>query len=199
MAATVFIFIKPPRMGLAKTRLARGLGKTEARRVARFTMEKSLRAASDPRWTAVISTAPLASVRAEFTPNGRNLKRVPQGPGDLGDRLTRAHHMAPPGPVLFIGGDAPDISKALLWRAIRATRPGHAAIGPAADGGFWLLGLWKGLAEKTPFDEVRWSTGHALSDVLDNLPKGTKTHALPTLIDIDEADDWAAWRASASL
>ena len=197
MAASVYIFAKPPRMGLSKTRLARSLNRSGARRIARFTLERSLKAASDPRWTAVISTTPLASLSAEFTASGRGLPRMLQGPGTLGDRLSRAFASAPPGPVIFIGGDAPDISSALIWRAVKETRPGTAVVGPATDGGFWLLGLWKGLKPETPFQNVRWSTEHALADVISNLPGRTRVHRLPKLMDIDEAEDWTAWRANA--
>ena len=44
--ATVLIYAKPPRMGLAKTRLASGVGLTEARRIAHFTLARTMRAAS---------------------------------------------------------------------------------------------------------------------------------------------------------
>ncbi|MEO0466524.1 MAG: DUF2064 domain-containing protein [Pseudomonadota bacterium] len=199
MTATVFVFAKPPRMGLSKTRLARSLNRTEARRIARFTLERSLKAASDPRWTAVISTAPAKSVWAEFTPSGRHLPRIPQGPGDLGDRLARAYEAAPRGPVIFIGGDTPNISARLIWRAIKATKPGQVAVGPSRDGGFWLLGLWKGLKANHPFSEVRWSHPQTLEDIMANVPVRVSVHRLPSLIDIDDADDWATWTAASAF
>lgn len=197
MTRSVLLFAKPPFIGLAKTRLARGLGRTEARRIARFTLARTLRAASDPRWQLTLCTTPPRHLRTGLGglwPPG--LARWDQGPGTLGDRLARAYHRAPRGAVLFIGADCPDLTSALLWSAFTSLRRHDAVIGPAADGGFWLLGLNKTARHSPPpFDGVRWSSPHTLADVAANLPGHVRCARLPTLLDIDEATDWRRWQA----
>lgn len=191
-SGTLFIFVKPPRIGLAKTRLARTLGRAEARRIAHFTLACTLRAAGASRLEAVLAIAPDAHIHARLWP--RAFARFAQGPGDLTERLTRAFKAAPNGPVFFIGADAPDLSPALLRAAGRTLNRHDAVFGPARDGGFWLFGLHKRARTPAPFGGVRWSGPHALSDVRDRLPSKARVGYLPTLTDIDEAEDWRDWR-----
>tara|TARA_R110002020_G_scaffold309301_1_gene525137 strand:- start:288618 stop:289217 length:600 start_codon:yes stop_codon:yes gene_type:complete len=195
--ATLLIYAKPPRMGLAKTRLAAGLGQTEARRVAHMTLARTMQAASAGHWTSLLYTAPdkaLGDSISGLWP--ASLARRSQGHGGLTERLDKGLAEAPPGPVLFIGADAPDLSPALLRAAIRTLQNHDAVFGPARDGGFWLFGLNKGPRTRSPFGKVRWSGPHAMEDVWSNLPPHARVGLLPMLIDIDEADDWHAWNAA---
>lgn len=195
MKRTVLIFAKPPLMGLSKTRLARTLGKAEARRIARMTMAKTMREATDPRWQTVLYVAPDRHLASSFgglwSPE---LQRRSQGTGDLTDRLGKGLSDAPLGQVLFIGADAPDVSGALIAEAFKSLKRRDAVFGPASDGGFWLFGLNKRARTASPFENVRWSGPHAMADVRANLGRGAKVAELPTLIDIDVAEDWWAWR-----
>ncbi len=194
MNARVLIYAKAPRMGLSKTRLARGLGKAEARRLARMGFARTLRAALDPRWQTFLYAAPDQDLRQTF--GGLwpcTVPRRSQGGGDLGARLARGYRDAPPGAVVFIGADAPDIEKRHIRAAILGLRRHGAVVGPASDGGFWLLGLRRGLVAAHPFDNVRWSSAHTLDDVEANIGAGVGILRLETLIDLDEAEDWKAW------
>lgn len=195
--AHLLIYAKPPRIGLSKTRLARSLGSAaEARRIAVMTLSQTMKAALGGPWTPILYTAPdaeLATSLGGLWPV--HLERRSQGIGDLTDRLNRGLHEMPAGPVLFIGADTPDISPALIRRAIRALQTHDAVFGPARDGGFWLFGLNKTARTPSPFAPVRWSGPHAMADVRANLGEVAKVALLPTLIDIDEAEDWKAWRA----
>ncbi len=196
---TVLIFAKPPRMGLSKTRLAAGLGRTEAARIARFTMARTIRAATDQRWRTILYVAPDAALRdtlGGLWPSW--LARASQGHGNLGDRLTRGLEDNPHGSLLFIGADAPDVTPALLWQAFKALKRKGAVFGPSTDGGFWLFGLNNRLRTHSPFSSVRWSGPHAMEDVRANLPGDARVAILPTLIDIDDGEDWANWRRSVS-
>ena len=194
---TVLIFAKPPRMGLSKTRLARSLGSaSEARRIAVMTMAVTLRATMRGPWQTVLYTAPdsalTQSLGGLWPPH---LTRRSQGSGDLTARLNRGLSEALPGPLLFIGSDAPDICAAHIRRAFRLLQSHDAVFGPASDGGFWLFGLNQTKRTRSPFDNVRWSGPHAMEDVWGNLPEHSRIGLLPELIDIDDADDWATWRS----
>lgn len=192
--ARLLIYAKPPRMGLAKTRLATGLGRTAARRIAHFTLARTMRAVRGSGLEAVLYLAPdgaLGETLGGIWPAG--LPRRSQGSGTLTERLSRGLAEAPPGPVLFIGTDAPGISAALLRRAERLLARNDAVFGPASDGGFWLFGLNKRHGTPSPFANVRWSGPHAMQDVWSNLPANASVGLLPVLADIDEAGDWRAW------
>jgi rSAM/selenodomain-associated transferase 1 len=195
--ATLLIYAKPPRMGVSKTRLAKGLGPTAARRIAHFTLSRTVRAAMAQRgWVTHLYTAPDASLQESL--GGiwpQHLERRSQGMGDLTARLELGLREAPNGPVIFIGADAPDLSIALLRKAVRALNRADAVFGPASDGGFWLFGMNKTARSPSPFGGVRWSGPHAMEDVWSRLPKTARVTQLPTLIDIDEAEDWETWRA----
>lgn len=202
MKRSVLIFAKPPLIGLSKTRLARTLGKAEARRIARMTMAKTLREVMDvPHWKTLLYGAPDGHLPCGF--GGlwpARLERRSQGTGDLTARLDKGLFEAPRGQVLFIGADAPDISRALVRQAFAALRAHDGVFGPASDGGFWLFGMHKGPRTVSPFgNDVRWSGPHAMADVRANLGPGARVAELPVLIDIDEANDWKAWRAGCAL
>lgn len=192
--ARLLIYAKPPRMGLAKTRLAAGLGSTEARRIAHFTMARTLRAARNSGCDITLYLAPDSALLETLGGTWpASLPRRSQGSGSLTERLGQGLADAPPGPVIFIGTDAPDISAALIRQAETLLKRHDAVFGPATDGGFWLFGLNTRRGTPSPFRNVRWSGPHAMEDVWSNLPAYCRVGLLPQLTDIDEADDWYAW------
>lgn len=188
---TLIILAKPPRMGLSKTRLAKGLGRTEARRIARFTMARTMAAAQGSGLATRLYVEPATS---RFETLGGlwpgHFERFAQASGDLGERLKQAMQAAPSGPVIFIGADAPGIRPWHIKAAAKALRRADAVFGPANDGGFWLLGISQALRKPDIFDGVRWSTLHAMEDVWSNFPAQTRVTLLPQLTDIDTAEDW---------
>ena len=195
ISRTLLIYAKPPIMGLSKTRLARGLGVSEALRIARWTTARSIRAANDSRWQTVLYVAPDRYLHA--TLGGlwpASLPRMSQGHGDLADRMNKGISEAPPGAVLIIGTDIPDITSELIWQGFRRLRTHDVVFGPAMDGGFWLFGMNKQATTCPPFGNVRWSGPHAMADVRRQLPADLRVAALPARLDIDDAEDWQAWQ-----
>ncbi len=192
---TLLIFAKPPRMGISKTRLAAGMGRTEARRIARFTLARTMKAARDTAWHTRLHIEPATCQYETLGGVWRsNVERHPQIRGDLGERLAAGMMQAPHGPVIFVGTDSPDINRALLHDAARALRHKGAVFGPAEDGGFWLFGLSQALRDPSVFHDVRWSTPHAMEDVWSNLPPHAHVSLLPQLIDIDTRRDWKLYK-----
>lgn len=191
---TLLIYAKPPRIGHSKTRLAAGLGSAvTARRLASMTLSKTLRAAANGAWTTRLYLDP---PDAGLGGMELGVPVISQGGGDLTERLNKGLAEAPPGPVLFVGADAPNISAALIRKAIRLLRRNDAVFGPAEDGGFWLFGLNTSARTQSPFENVRWSTPDAMADVQANLPSGSRIALLDTLIDLDDAADVEAWKAA---
>lgn len=178
--------VKEPRPGRVKTRLARDIGVIPATWWFRHQSARLFRRLKDPRWQTVLAVAPDQAVRSKIWPV--DLARVPQGNGDLGQRMTRMLRAAP-GPACLIGADIPGITRAHISRAFAALGDHDAVFGPASDGGYWLVG-----AKHPPrllqgtFKNVRWSTGHALADTLNTLP-GWRLAFTDTLQDVDTAAD----------
>ena len=112
----------------------------------------------------------------------------------MGERLTRVVHALPPGPVVILGGDTPSVTRADVATAFRALGAHRAVFGPTPDGGYWLIGLRRGLGGRLPFEGVRWSTADALSDTLANLV-GCRVAMLREQEDIDHGPALRRWQA----
>ena len=94
-------------------------------------------------------------------------------------------------PSLIFGVDIPALTPAILKTAREAVQRYDLVLGPARDGGFYLVGL------KTPahafrlYGRVRWSSEHAMADTLLNASRHWRVYLLPMLNDVDEAGDLA--------
>ena len=108
--------------------------------------------------------------------------------GDLGQRMRRLFAGLPPGPAIIIGSDIPAIEGEHIAHAFRLLGSNDAVLGPATDGGYWLIGLKRTPSLLAPFAKVRWSSPHALADTLANL-KGKSVAFAATLSDVDTRDN----------
>ena len=98
-----------------------------------MTLSRTLRAGLSGPWYTVLYAAPDSALTESL--GGlwpAHLPRRSQGRGTLTDRLNKGLRDSPPGPVLFIGADAPDLSAALIRRAITPLHRHDAVFGPAA-------------------------------------------------------------------
>ena len=118
---------------------------------------------------------------------------IGQGAGDFGRRMTRALDALPPGPAVLVGGDVPELTSVHVWAAFRALGRADVVFGPAADGGYWLIGRRHRLRPLPPLDGVRWSTRHALADSRARLGAATTTAEAATLADVDDGAGYRAW------
>lgn len=186
------IFLKAPRLGRVKTRLAREIGAVEATRCYRVLAAQVIRRlAGDRRWRTSLWIAPDAAARAPTVWSPR-LKRFGQGGGNLGSRMARPFRKLRPGPVVLVGTDVPDLSAAEVARAFALLGRHAAVFGPALDGGFWLVGLRRRPRLVVPFAGVRWSTVHALLDAIANMGEA-RVALLDALGDVDLREDYRRW------
>ncbi len=186
----LFIMIKEPRAGHVKTRLGRDIGMTAAAWWFRHQAKSMIqRLSGDPRWQTVLAVAPdVDGLNSRVWP--ATLARWPQGRGDLGDRMGNIFRNAPMGPVVIIGADIPNITRQLINDAFAALGNHDAVVGPAPDGGYWLIGLKRGAmpVPHTLFQNVRWSHPQTLNDTLHSLG-GAHVKRIATLRDVDTVDD----------
>lgn len=177
--------VKEPRPGRVKTRLGRDIGMVASAWWYRQQTRGLLRRLRDPRWRIVLSVAPDKALNARGWP--ADLARMPQGTGALGKRMARALGQTQ-GPTILIGSDIPGVTRAHIARAFQGLRTAGSVVGPATDGGYWLVGL-DHPKKRVPnlFQGVRWSTQHTLNDTLETLPKPVSF--ADELTDVDTVSD----------
>lgn len=175
--------------GRVKTRLTPPFSPEQAAVLAEAALRDSLRAVSaTPAAQRVLA---LDGLPGSWLPPG--LVVIPQRGAGLDERLAAAFsdaHRLRPGPAVLIGMDTPQVTPALLEEAGAALTEHDAVYGPAADGGFWLLGLRRpdpALLLGVPMS--RPDTGKLQLDRLERA--GLSVRLLPELTDVDTAADAA--------
>jgi rSAM/selenodomain-associated transferase 1 len=183
----LIIMAKVPVAGRVKTRLAREAGLATAVRFARHRVAALVqRVGRDARWSTALAVMPDGATHGRVWPRGVPL--MAQGGGNLGRRMQRLLDRAPAGPAVIVGTDVPDIARGHIAAAFGLLGRHDAVLGPAADGGYWLIGMRRRPRVLRAFAGVRWSSPHALGDTLANL-RGHSVALLPTLRDVDTAAD----------
>lgn len=187
------VFVKAPRLGAVKSRLAADIGTVAAWRFYRQSTAAILgRVGGDARWTCSLAVTPDSAVNDNGLWPG-DIARRAQGVGGLGARMARVFRELPPGPVVIIGSDIPDLTADHVDRAFRSLADKDMVFGPSPDGGFWLIGARRRPLPRGVFRAVRWSSEHALADTLANLGPAIKVGLLDHLDDIDNGADYRRW------
>jgi rSAM/selenodomain-associated transferase 1 len=188
MRRALVIVGKAPEPGRAKTRLVPPLTDIEASELARAFLQDTCAMALGLGWEHVSLIHPPGATRMLDT---LGVRLVPQRGEGLGDALAGAfaEHAAFEQTVL-IGSDTPDLRAELLERASQELASSEAVIGPAADGGYYLLGLRR--PEPELFRNIDWSTNRVLAQTLARAEGlGLRVARLPTWADIDTPEDLA--------
>lgn len=199
IGATVLVVAKAPVPGLAKTRLAATLGDVAAADIAAAAILDTLDAVAEtPVARRVVAfTGELADAcrSDEIAVRLGDFDVVPQRGDDFADRLANAHaDAAGVGPVLQIGMDTPQVDARLLGRCAERLVHGPALLGPAVDGGWWVLGV-HAAADADVLRGVPMSqsdTGELTLKALRG--SGIDVELVDTLADVDTIDDVPAVR-----
>ncbi len=183
--------VKAPVPGRVKTRLCPPLAPEQAAALALAALEDTLAAAEE--CTAERRVVALDGEPGAWLPHGFEL--LPQGPGALAERMEAAFAAAGT-PALMIGADAPQVTPALLDACLGALADHDAALGPAADGGYWAIGLRRpvsGVFDGVPMSEP----GTAAAQRARLAELGLSVAELPALRDVDTIEDVGAVAAAA--
>lgn len=183
---TIALFAKYPHPGKAKTRLVPALGEDGAAQVHRRLVERTLAVIRESGLPfAVWITGAPPELFADWL--GNDVPLVDQGDGDLGDRLARV-----PAPAILLGADIPDISARHLIDAAVSLEEVPVVVGPASDGGYYLLGF----REEVPFlwTDMDWGTDGVRAETLARLDaNGVPYRLLGELDDCDRPEDLHRW------
>ncbi len=190
----LIVFLRAPRQGEVKTRLASGLGPDGALAAYCELLEATLRAVES-----------LDNVELRYTPDDGVLdviglvrpgwSTLPQGPGDLGDRLERAFFEGFADDcdrIVVIGTDCPYLRSDDICRAWDLLKTHGVVIGPASDGGYWLIGLNQHRPQL--FQDIPWGTSQVLAETLMQAERlGLQIAQLGQFPDVDTPADWDAY------
>jgi len=204
-AAVVLVVAKAPVAGLAKTRLAASVGDRFAAELAAAALLDTVDSAcAVPNATVACAlTGSMADAEraGELTEALRDCVVFPQRGDDFATRLANAHAdvaLRFPGvPVVQVGMDTPQLRAPLLTSALARLREADAVLGPAADGGWWALGLRRpqdaSVLRNVPMS--RPDTGARTLEALQGI--GLQVLPLPLLSDVDTMADAVAVAAQA--
>ena len=197
----LLIFARHPELGRVKTRLARTLG-DEAALAVYVELLGHTRAAAEalPGAHKTIWFADHAPTPAEAEAHWPGYDCRVQPAGDLGQRMAAAFGQAFAAgaeAAAIIGTDCPGLSTAHLAAAFAHLRDHDVVLGPADDGGYYLLGMRQ--VHAALFADKAWSTDAVLPATLADAARlGLRVALLPTLRDVDTEADLRAWRQNSA-
>jgi len=203
LASRLIILTRYPELGKSKTRLIPALGPRGAADLHRNLTEHTLSWAR--RWKERFP----ASLEVHFTGRseasfqewlGPDLSYRPQPEGDLGRRMHEAFLQAfqeGVEKVVIVGTDCPGLDEDLTQEAFARLDQGEVALGPAKDGGYYLIGLRRPVEEL--FRAIPWGTGEVLAKTLETAQRlGLRVSLLEPLEDIDRPEDLPVWEKFSS-
>lgn len=192
-ADVVAVFVKAPVAGRVKTRLAAEVGVHHAAEIYRSLGRRVVAACIGRAHDTTVWFAParerqavrqwldsldVGSIRAQVS-------------GTLGMRLSAAfaqHFQEGASRVIGIGSDCPDVDADIVSQALAALDEHDVVIGPAHDGGYYLIGLRAPVPQL--FHGIAWSTEAVLHQTLTRARQlGLSPALLPTLRDVDTLAD----------
>jgi rSAM/selenodomain-associated transferase 1 len=184
----ICVFAKPPVAGTVKTRLAASVGDAGAAALASAFLRDTWDAVASVPWARPI-LATTGGDAHDFALIGRPVTWL-QGEGDLGARLERIlrRGLAVAGFVIAVGSDSPGLPRRLLEGAFAELARADAVLGPAEDGGFYLLGLRR--CPGRLLEDLPWSRPTTFAATRDRLlAHGMTVAVLEPWFDVDRPED----------
>jgi len=188
----IIIFQKNLILGKVKTRLAASVGHQEALEIYRdlvtFTYRQVIEIRNADIW--VFFSESLEEIEGNFQDH-ITATMVQEG-SDLGERMENAFRTIfgfGYAKAVLIGTDCPEITFIIIENALNSLKRNEAVIGPASDGGYYLIGMGKVLPQL--FSQIPWSTENVFPFTLQRINQDNISHfILPVLSDIDTEEDW---------
>ena len=183
----LIIFTKNPELGKCKTRLAKSIGDTAALEVYKKLLQHTAKVTQDLSADKVVfnNTEPIDQDDFSSTYFSKKTQRG----NDLGEKMSNAFQGGFQNnyeKVVIIGSDLYDLQTRDIDEAFLQLTHNDYVIGPAKDGGYYLLGMKKFTPEV--FQEINWSTATVLKETL-HILKNKKVALLTQKNDIDTIDD----------
>ncbi len=188
MSKNLIIFIKNPILGTVKTRLAKSVGAEQALAIYKDLLEQCRLETSKVDAHRFLFYS--QEIKEDGWPDDFFIKNL-QEDGDLGERINGAFHTVfkeKEEKTLIIGSDCYDLTAAIIEQAFEELDKADLVIGPANDGGYYLLGTKKFFP--LLFEGISWSTSQVFDQTVGQAKRlGLSTAFLQELVDIDTLDD----------
>ncbi len=185
----VLLFAKAPRAGRVKTRLAREIGEARAVELYRAIGRSVATAVAEAYSLTVWFDPPDAEEEMRAWLGDHECR--PQPDGDLGERMAFAfaeHFASGERPVIGIGADVPGISAPVIADAERLLEQADVVLGPALDGGYYLIGL--PAPRDALFQRIPWGSSRVFRATEERCEAlGMRAARLAPLRDIDTRED----------
>ncbi len=185
----LIIFYRNPELGKVKSRLAATVGEERALALYLFMADHARKTSVTVPVDRVVYYSEYIDSEDHWL-NSDFQKRLQHG-ADLGEKMRYAFEESFNSgyeSVCIIGTDCLELTANILVDAFESLTHHDSVIGPAADGGYYLLGMNRFIPEV--FENKRWSTNSVCEDTTDDLKRlHYSCHLLPTLHDIDNEAD----------
>lgn len=183
------VFAKAPRPGMVKTRLAEATSAHWAARVAAAFIHDSVQRLSQVAARRFLVVSPTDSISHFLPVAGERFSLLPQGDGDLGARLERFFQaqLTPAARIVVVGSDSPTLPVAYVDEAFALLSQADIVLGPASDGGYYLLGLAR---LPSIFHGIDWGSDKVLEQTISRLDSNYRLALLPPWYDVDTLADW---------
>ncbi len=186
MNHTLIVFARLPEQGKVKTRLAATLGAKKALAIYKNLLESTLAAAFKRK----------AQTKTYWSAQSNNTIHHQIGI-DLGERMYNCltEEITPDTYICLIGTDTPQLSTLIIDKAFTILKEKDVVFGPAQDGGYYLIGFKKNIPQELFLDK-NWSHPKVLEEAISTCTQTLQLSVglLPTLMDIDTAEDYALWQ-----
>jgi len=185
----LIILIRNPQLGCVKTRLAAEIGEESALKVYMALLDYTRSIASEIDSSRLLFYSDFIEENDSWNP--RLFTKFLQKGNSFGARMCRAFELALKDHerAVIIGSDCEELTPKIIRDAFNILSEFDVVLGPAKDGGYYLMGLKKIYPEL--FTNKQWSTSSVLDDTLQDIKKlGLSFYFLPTLSDIDDFEDF---------
>ena len=189
----LLFFVKNPERGKVKSRLAATIGGDSAVRLYKNLVVKMLSTLKEGTFPLYICFFPKSAQKPTKNWLGTEYRYIPQNGKDLGERMRNgfieAFEMGFKR-VVLIGSDIPDLPLEFIEEAFITLNKNDVVIGPAFDGGYYMIGFNDKSFFPQVFEGIAWGTKSVFDETMKKLKRSRRlVHTLPYQRDIDTAED----------
>ncbi|HMK61810.1 MAG TPA: TIGR04282 family arsenosugar biosynthesis glycosyltransferase [Dissulfurispiraceae bacterium] len=196
-ADCLIVFVKWPERGKVKTRLSAEIGEDITRELYKCFVEDAIDIANKSSCELLIAYWPDEAEERVVAWLGKKKKYLLQTGRDLGEKMKNAFERAFENGCLravLIGSDFPDLPVSIIEEAFSALDSKPAVIGPAKDGGYYLIGFKKDHLMNGIFEGISWGSPDVFEKTMSVFEReGVDVHLLPSWWDIDRLEDLAGF------
>jgi rSAM/selenodomain-associated transferase 1 len=189
----VLLFVKLPEKGKVKSRLARDMEWDLVRRLYESIVLDTIVMLQGTKVPFLICFDPPDALDRVRRWLGSEYSYLPQAGAELGERMEQAFvrvFREGADKALLIGSDIPGLSSAVILEAFESLTSHDAVIGPARDGGYYLIGFQKNGFDAAIFHDMIWSTQAVYDETIMRLRENAREiHVLPQCTDVDTKED----------